>query len=29
VIPLRDDDGATHLVRSCLTGPVLAGDRIV
>jgi dihydroorotate dehydrogenase electron transfer subunit len=28
VVPLRDDDGAFHHVRSCLAGPVLAADRI-
>jgi dihydroorotate dehydrogenase electron transfer subunit len=28
VIPMRDDDGAFHHVRSCLAGPVLAADRI-
>jgi dihydroorotate dehydrogenase electron transfer subunit len=29
VIPLRDQDGISHHVRSCLAGPVLAGDQIV
>jgi dihydroorotate dehydrogenase electron transfer subunit len=29
VIPLRRDDGGFHHVRSCLSGPVLAADRIV
>jgi dihydroorotate dehydrogenase electron transfer subunit len=28
VVPMREDDGVHH-VRSCLAGPVLAGDRIV
>jgi dihydroorotate dehydrogenase electron transfer subunit len=28
VVPMRADDGRTHNVRSCLSGPVLAGDRI-
>jgi dihydroorotate dehydrogenase electron transfer subunit len=28
VVPMRDDDGAFHHVRSCLAGPVLAADRI-
>ncbi|HEY7289287.1 MAG TPA: dihydroorotate dehydrogenase electron transfer subunit [Vicinamibacterales bacterium] len=29
VVPMRDDDGAVHNVRSCLSGPVLQADRIV
>jgi dihydroorotate dehydrogenase electron transfer subunit len=29
VIPMRDEDGISHHVRSCLAGPVLAGDQIV
>jgi dihydroorotate dehydrogenase electron transfer subunit len=29
VVPMRGEDGAPHHVRSCLAGPVLAGDRIV
>ena len=29
VIPLRDEGGISHHVRSCLAGPVLAGDQIV
>jgi len=29
VVPMRGDDGAFHHVRSCLAGPVLAGDQIV
>ena len=28
VIPMRDEQGAFHHVRSCLAGPVLAADRI-
>jgi len=28
VVPMRDDDGRLHHVRSCLAGPVLAADRI-
>jgi len=28
VIPMRDEDGAFHNVRSCLAGPVLPADRI-
>jgi hypothetical protein len=28
VVPMRDDDGVFHNVRSCLAGPVLAADRI-
>lgn len=28
VVPLRGDDGRYHHVRSCLSGPVLAGDQI-
>jgi dihydroorotate dehydrogenase electron transfer subunit len=28
VVPIRDDQGAFHHVRSCLAGPVLAGDQI-
>ena len=29
VVPMRGDDGGFHHVRSCLAGPVLAGDQIV
>ena len=29
VVPMRDDDGRVHHVRSCLAGPVLAADGIV
>jgi dihydroorotate dehydrogenase electron transfer subunit len=29
VIPMRDDHGGFHHVRSCLSGPVLSADRIV
>jgi len=29
VVPLRDEHGHAHHVRSCLAGPVLAGDQIV
>src|SRR5262245_2801549 len=29
VIPMRHDDGGVHHVRSCLAGPVLAGDQIM
>jgi dihydroorotate dehydrogenase electron transfer subunit len=29
IIPMRDQDGISHHVRSCLAGPVLAGDKIV
>jgi dihydroorotate dehydrogenase electron transfer subunit len=29
VVPVRDDDGAWHHVRSCLAGPVLDAHRIV
>jgi len=29
VVPVRDDRGGRHHVRSCLAGPVLAGDQIV
>jgi dihydroorotate dehydrogenase electron transfer subunit len=29
VVPMRGDDGGTHHVRSCISGPVLAADRIV
>jgi len=28
VVPMRSDDGAFHHVRSCLAGPVLAGDQV-
>jgi dihydroorotate dehydrogenase electron transfer subunit len=28
VVPMRTDDGRVHHVRSCIAGPVLAGDRI-
>jgi dihydroorotate dehydrogenase electron transfer subunit len=29
VVPMRGEDGARHHVRSCLAGPVLAGDQIL
>ena len=29
VVPMRDERGAAHNVRSCLAGPVLSGDEIV
>jgi dihydroorotate dehydrogenase electron transfer subunit len=29
VVPMRGDAGAAHYVRSCIAGPVLAGDQIV
>src|SRR4029079_13248567 len=29
VVPMRTDDGRFHHVRSCIAGPVLAGDQIV
>src|SRR5206468_2937552 len=29
VVPMRDERGGIHQVRSCLAGPVLMGDRIV
>jgi len=29
VVPMRCDDGGFHHVRSCLAGPVLAGDQII
>jgi len=29
VVPMRNDDGGFHHVRSCLAGPVLAGDQII
>ena len=29
VVPMRGDDGRFHHVRSCLAGPVLAGDQIL
>jgi dihydroorotate dehydrogenase electron transfer subunit len=29
VVPMRDDRGRAHHVRSCISGPVLAADRIV
>ena len=29
VVPVRSDDGSPHFVRSCLDGPVFAGDRIM
>jgi dihydroorotate dehydrogenase electron transfer subunit len=28
VVPMRGDDGRVRHVRSCLAGPVLAGDQI-
>lgn len=28
VVPMREDGGAVHHVRSCIAGPVLAADRI-
>ncbi|HVC19960.1 MAG TPA: dihydroorotate dehydrogenase electron transfer subunit [Vicinamibacterales bacterium] len=29
VIPVRGDDGRPHFVRSCIAGPVFAGDQVV
>jgi dihydroorotate dehydrogenase electron transfer subunit len=29
VVPMRDDHGAFHHVRSCISGPVLAADQII
>ena len=29
VVPMRSDEGSFHHVRSCLAGPVLAGDQIL
>jgi dihydroorotate dehydrogenase electron transfer subunit len=29
VVPMKDEHGGTHHVRSCLSGPVLAADQIV
>ena len=29
VVPMRSEDGRRHHVRSCLAGPVLAGDQIL
>jgi len=29
VVPMRSEDGGVHHVRSCISGPVLAGDQIV
>jgi dihydroorotate dehydrogenase electron transfer subunit len=29
VVAMKGDDGRPHHVRSCLAGPVLAGDQIV
>jgi dihydroorotate dehydrogenase electron transfer subunit len=29
VVPMRDEHGGFHHVRSCLSGPVLAGDQIL
>ena len=29
VVPMRAEHGGTHFVRSCLAGPVLAGDQVV
>ena len=29
VVPMRNEDGRPHHVRSCLAGPVLAADQIV
>ena len=29
VVPMRDESGSSHHVRSCLAGPVLAADQIV
>jgi dihydroorotate dehydrogenase electron transfer subunit len=29
VVPMRTDEGGFHHVRSCIAGPVLAGDQIV
>jgi dihydroorotate dehydrogenase electron transfer subunit len=28
VLPVIDDDGITRMVRSCVDGPVFAGDRV-
>ena len=28
VLPVRDDDGTTRMVRSCVEGPVFVGDRV-
>ena len=28
VVPIREPAGETHFVRSCLEGPVFAGDRV-
>ncbi len=28
VVPVRSEDGSPHLVRSCLNGPVFAGDQV-
>ncbi|MBA3619253.1 MAG: dihydroorotate dehydrogenase electron transfer subunit, partial [Acidothermales bacterium] len=28
VLPVRGDDGATRMVRSCVEGPVFRGDRV-
>jgi len=29
VVPMRHEDGGFHHVRSCIAGPVLAGDQIL
>jgi dihydroorotate dehydrogenase electron transfer subunit len=29
VVPMRDESGAFHHVRSCLAGPVLQADQIL
>ena len=29
VVPMRGEDGGHHHVRSCIAGPVLAGDKII
>ena len=29
VVPMRSDEGRVHYVRSCISGPVLAGDQIL
>jgi len=29
VVPVRSNDGSSHYIRSCLDGPVFAGDQIV
>jgi len=29
VVPMRDEHGDRHHVRSCIAGPVLAGDQVL